>query len=152
MRVCKVLWVLLFGLMCSVLNASESLLGVSAYTLGKVGRFEVEFMQLGEYEIAVPYEIENAFLLFSSSQVSGIVGCNNFFAPYQVQGGGKVLVVGAGGLSKKMCAKALESNLEAIFARNFNGRFIVQGNDEYIELVGESGFRIRLVPSLSLEP
>ena len=65
MRVCKVLWVLLFGLMCSVLNASESLLGVSAYTLGKVGRFEVEFMQLGEYEIAVPYEIENAFLLFS---------------------------------------------------------------------------------------
>ena len=76
------------------------------------------------------------FCSFLKSQVSGIVGCNNFFAPYQVQGGGKVLVVGAGGLSKKMCAKALESNLEAIFARNFNGRFIVQGNDEVYRACG----------------
>lgn len=148
----RVLWVLLFGLMCSVLNASESLLGVSAYTLAKVGRFEVESMQLGEYEILVPYEVENAFLSFAGSQVNGIVGCNSFFAPYQAQGGGKVLVVGAGGLTRKMCASSIESNIEAIFAKNFYGRFIVQGSDELIELVGDNGFRIRLAPSLSLEP
>ena len=29
---------------------------------------------------------------------------------------------------------------------------MVQGNEEYIELVGESGFSIRLLPSITLEP
>ncbi|MBR2494548.1 META domain-containing protein [Helicobacter sp.] len=143
--------VLLFGLMYGVLNAGENLLGVSAYTLAKVGRFEVESMRLGEYEIVVPYEVENAFLSFAGSQVSGIVGCNRFFASYQAQGGGKVLVVGVGDSTRKMCA-TIESNIEAIFAKNFYGRFIVQGDDELVELVGDNGFRIKLVPSLELEP
>lgn len=147
----KLLCLLLLA--CAItLSAYENLLGVSAYSLSKLTRFEVESMRIGEYEIAIPYDVENAFLSFSGMRVSGIVGCNNFFAPYEIQGGGKVLIVGSGALTRKMCASSLESQIEAIFTRNFSGRFIVQGDDEMIELVGESGFRIRLVPSISMEP
>lgn len=148
----KKLFVLLLLLCASVLSAYENLLGVNAYSLSKLTRFEVESVRIGEYEIVVPYDVENAFLSFSGMRVGGIVGCNNFVAPYEIYGGGAVLIVGSGALTRKMCASSLESQIEAIFARNFSGRFIVQGNDEYIELVGDNGFRIRLVPAIDIEP
>lgn len=148
----KKLLAFLLLLCASTLGAYENLLGVSAYSLSKLTSFEVESMRIGEYEIIIPYEVENAFLSFSGVRVGGIVGCNNFSAPYEIQGGGRVLIVGSGALTRKMCASSLESQIEAIFARNFSGRFIVQGDDEMIELVGDNGFRIRLVPAVSMEP
>lgn len=147
----KFFFVLWFLCCINKLFAIEALLGVSAYTLSKY-RWEVELMNMGGYEVIVPYDVENAYLTFSGSQVRGIVGCNNFFANYQIQGGGKILLVSPGGVTRKMCASSAESQIEAIFTRIFEGRFAVVGNDEMVELIREDGFRIRLIPSVTIEP
>lgn len=150
-----ILWsarILAFGAFVATSAMAENLLGISAYTLAKQGRWEVESMKMGEHEITIPYDMENAYLTFSGGRINGIVGCNNFFASYEIMGGGKMIAVGQGGMTRKMCASSAESQIEAIFGKHFAGNFIVRGYDDTIELVGSEGFVLRLFPSMALEP
>lgn len=151
---CKIALCALSALVLCVINAEayQSILGINAYSLISQKKWEIDSMRVGEYEIIIPNDIENAYLVFNGSSVSGIAGCNNFFASFQIAGGGKMIVVEGGGVTKKACDSTQAEGIEAIFIKNFIGKFMVQGNDEYIELLGEAGFSIRLFPSITLEP
>ena len=145
------IYILMFLCIAST-EAFQGILGVNAYSLASQKKWEVDSMMVGDYEIVVPNHIPNAYLNFSGGSVSGIVGCNHFFASYQIAGEGKMIIIESGGLTKKACTSTQEEQLEAIFIKNFIGKFMVSGNDEYIELLGESSFSIRLFPSITLEP
>ncbi len=129
----------------------QKMLGINAYSLLSEKRWEIDSMMLGDYEIIIPNEVENAFLSFKENSVFGIAGCNNYFATFRILGNGKMIQVQPGGLTRKMCSSTFESEIEAIFTKNFVGNFIVQGDDESITLVKEN-FQIRLIPSLFFEP
>ncbi|MGX3044570.1 META domain-containing protein [Helicobacter sp. T3_23-1056] len=150
--ICKIyILVFLLAFLCvASADAFQGILGTNAYSLASQKKWEVDSMMVGDYEIVVPNHIPNAYLNFSGGSVSGVVGCNHFFASYQIAGGGKMIIIEGGGLTKKSCASAQEEQLEAIFIKNFIGKFMVRGNDEYIELLGESSFSIRLFPSITL--
>lgn len=142
----------LCGILLMSANSYQTILGVNAYSLISQKKWEIDSLMVGDYEIIVPNSVENAYLNFSGGSVSGIPGCNNFFANFSIAGGGKMIIIEGGGLTRKLCDSIEGSQIEAIFIKNFIGKFMVQGNEEYIELVGESGFSIRLLPSITLEP
>ncbi|WP_288545566.1 META domain-containing protein [uncultured Helicobacter sp.] len=135
--------------------AFQSLVAINAYSLMLESRWEVESMQMGEYEFVIPNDVENAYLTFSQSgsgqnNISGIVGCNNYLSSFEIQGNGKYITILPGVLSKKMC-DGIAMNIETIFTKHFVGGFVVMGDEESITLVGKN-FKIRLVPSLFDEP
>ncbi len=149
----KKLWLCIWlcvGICSVAFGFKKGLLGVNAYSLLSEKRWEIESMRVADYEIIVPHQVENAFLVFKEDGVFGITGCNNYSAKHEIKANGKYIFIKPGASSKRACEK-LEMQIEAIFVKNFVGGFVVQGDDEGVDLIGEN-FHVRLVPSLVFEP
>lgn len=145
----KKIW-LCMGLCFMAALGFQNLLGINAYSLLSEKRWEIESMRLANYEIIVPHEVEDAYLIFREDGVFGIPGCNNYSAKYQIKANGKHIFIQPGASTKRMC-NTINMRIEEIFLKHFIGGFVVQGDDEGIDLIGEN-FSVRLVPSLIFEP
>ena len=144
---------ILVCLFSSFLYSFNGLLGVSAYSLFKVPKWEVVYMKVGSYDIVIPNEVENAFIIFDKNygRAGGIVGCNHFTNFYKVTSGGKIIEISPGGLTQMACGSSFETQIETIFNSHFNGKFVVRSSNDIIELVKDN-FIVGLTPSISLDP
>lgn len=110
-------------------------------------------MKVGSYDIVIPNEVENAFIIFDKNygRAGGIVGCNHFTNFYKVTSGGKIIEISPGGLTQMACGSSFETQIETIFNTHFNGKFVVRISNDIIELVKDN-FIVGLTPSISLDP
>lgn len=108
-----------------------------------LGNWRISAIEVDGVLVQIPEQVEGTDIQITQNQITGMVGCNRFMAPYTATKNLEQFNIQEAAATKRMCApEAMQ--FENAFFRIFIGNFVVEKTLGEVSLVRDN-VRIRLV-------